>query len=129
VRIAARFASYANGSVLTITGTLHMKQNCSPDEVPLTRLLHRVQSDLRLTEIQSSSRTINQEKYHDTSFFAAYRNRTRHGTEPRHGWLAAGSNTIRGSPAKRGTCFKRCRGFGIELGLGRFRAFVRQQVD
>jgi hypothetical protein len=63
--------THANGSISEITGTLHMKQNCSPDEVPLTRLLDRVQADLRLTEIQFSSRTIDQEKYHDTSFFAA----------------------------------------------------------
>jgi hypothetical protein len=29
-----------------------MKQNCFPDEVPPTRLLHRLQSDLCITEIQ-----------------------------------------------------------------------------
>src|SRR5258706_11798165 len=106
-----------------------MKPNCSPDEVPLTRLLHRLQSDLRFTEIQIQQSN-SQEKYHEARFVAACRTRTRHGTGSRYGWLAAGSrnilsrNSIPGPSAKCGTRYKWCRGFGIEHRLGRFCPFL-----
>jgi hypothetical protein len=43
---------------LNITGTMHMKQYCSPDEVPLRRLLHRLQTISDSSRSKCSSRII-----------------------------------------------------------------------